>query len=190
MSGSTGHRKTCQESQTLRKFKRPCNTISKNKQKFGKDFLLHRTGKKQAEYRGISTRHWGQESPELTPVLHIKSSAWNITDAEPMVPVSMTFDGRCTRGDCWWPMSITWWEEWSWDDGLISLLYRPWNEWLEQNLGVVWFFLNFAVLQEITLSFVQELAGLVTIYPVSNMLVSPPQKSERFKIGYKQVQCV
>lgn len=57
-------------------------------------------------------------------------------------------------------------------------------------LWIVWLFLDFAVLWEVTLSFVWELAGPVTTYPVSNMLVSPPQKSESFEIGYKQVQCV
>lgn len=48
--------------------------------------------------------------------------------------------------------------------------------------------LNLAVLWEVTPSFVQDLAGLVTVYPVSCTSVSPPQKSERFEIGYRQVQ--
>ena len=48
-------------------------------------------------------------------------------------------------------------------------------------------FLNVAVLWEVTLSFVQDLAGLVTIYPVNCTFVSPPQKSERFEIGYRRV---
>lgn len=44
-------------------------------------------------------------------------------------------------------------------------------------------FLNFAVLWEVTLSFVQDLAGLVTVYPVNCTLVSPPQKSESLKLA-------
>lgn len=54
-------------------------------------------------------------------------------------------------------------------------------------------FLNFAVLWEVTLSSVQDLAALVTVYTVSNILASPPQNLRALKLaidrwnGYKAV---